>query len=69
MNKKRFDRQPDKKPAEQGAGKYDPTRPMPDRKAPKSPKGHKDFGKPEGSAHRQADPEAGTLPGEGHPRG
>jgi len=60
MHKKQVDRRPDGKPAEQGAGKYDPTRPAPDRKAPEVPEENKGFGKPEGHPIDKPTPKPGT---------
>ena len=63
MDKKQVDRRSDEKPAEQGAGKHDPTRPMPDRKAPGGPKEEKGFGKPEGQPIDKQIPKSGRFGG------
>jgi hypothetical protein len=47
MDKKKGNRRPGEKPAEQGSGTYAPNRPEPGRKTPEAPD-DKGFGKPEG---------------------
>ena len=60
MHRKHVDHRPDGKPAEQGAGKYDPNRPAPDPRAPDAPEENKGFGKPEGHPIDKPTPKPGT---------
>lgn len=48
MSRKPPDRRPDGSPAEQRAGKYDPSRPEPGRRVPEIPEENEAFGTPEG---------------------
>jgi hypothetical protein len=40
MHRRHVDRRPAGEPVDPGAGKHDPNRPAPDRKAPEAPQGH-----------------------------
>jgi hypothetical protein len=60
MNKKQADRRPDHKPAEQGQGQYDPSKPESGRRMPEVPEGGKRFGQPGGHPIDKQAPKPGT---------
>jgi hypothetical protein len=63
MDKKQADRGPDEKSAEQGRGKYDPSKPESGRRMPEVPEGGKRFGQPEGHPIDKQIPRPGNRSG------
>jgi len=60
MNKKQADRRPDEKPAEQGSGKYDPSKPESGRRMPEVSEASKEFGEPKGHPIDKQAPKLGA---------
>jgi hypothetical protein len=63
MDKKQADRRPGEKPAEQGQGKYDPSKPESGRRMPEVREGSKKFGQSEDHPIDKQAPKPGTRSG------
>jgi hypothetical protein len=64
MDKKRADRRPGEKPAEQRQGKYEPRKPESEPRMPETAEGNKRFGQPEGYPSDKQAPKPGARGGE-----
>jgi hypothetical protein len=66
MNKKQADRRPDEKPADQGPGKHDPSKPESGRRMPEVREDDQELGKPGGHPIDKQIPKPGTRGGGGN---
>jgi hypothetical protein len=64
MDKKQADRRPGEKPAAQGQGKNEPTKPESGPRMPEAPEGNKRFGQTEGDSGDKQAPKPGARGGE-----